>query len=405
MPPFLLLIVALACNEHPMTPLQVSVEITEEAPVGLDNQIDVLWVIDNSHSMCQEQVALNRQFEGFVEGLLDIGADFHIAVVTTDMSSDPGRLRTAPGSFVASCPAAENPVCPERVGPVLRLEDYADSAGSIDQERLGDDFECIASVGTETGGAAGIERGLDAMRLALESDQALNDTPFRRPEAWLAVIFLTDENDCSHSAEFGLNEPAECEWRRDELTPVSEYETFLRSQGNDSSRIFVAGIIGPDNGLRPDTGDELSPTCNGDLGEAFAGYRYSELVEGFGERGVESSICHESVGQALDRISTVIRRDLGLRCLSRPLQDCSDSAQCGPEAECDATGYCSDAVVVEVMSEGGAGWTALAGPDEEQPQYSLNLAAQCAGGLAVELSSGVADHGDTVRVRYPSRLQ
>ena len=53
------------------------------------NKVDVLWVIDNSGSMEQEQQALILSFESFIQYFIDSDLDWHIGVTSTDMSPDP----------------------------------------------------------------------------------------------------------------------------------------------------------------------------------------------------------------------------------------------------------------------------------------------------------------------------
>src|SRR5690606_24408569 len=64
---------------------------------------------------------------------------------------------------------------------------------------LTDAFSCVASVGAE---GPGLEMPLEAARLAIGPRVAdgSNDG-FLRDDALLAVIVLTDENDCSYTGE------------------------------------------------------------------------------------------------------------------------------------------------------------------------------------------------------------
>ena len=51
----------------------------EEIPV-----LDVLWVIDNSGSMNQFQTSLSTNISSFITAFAQTGADYHMAVITTD---------------------------------------------------------------------------------------------------------------------------------------------------------------------------------------------------------------------------------------------------------------------------------------------------------------------------------
>ena len=60
-------------------------------------EVDVLWVVDNSCSMSEEQAAIAANFPLFMEYFLDSALDYHIGVVSTDMDdrNHQGLLRSA----------------------------------------------------------------------------------------------------------------------------------------------------------------------------------------------------------------------------------------------------------------------------------------------------------------------
>ena len=59
-------------------------------------EVDVLWVIDNSCSMAEEQTTLVNNFDAFIGYFLDSGLDWHIGVTSTDMRDNgiPGNFGT-----------------------------------------------------------------------------------------------------------------------------------------------------------------------------------------------------------------------------------------------------------------------------------------------------------------------
>jgi hypothetical protein len=63
-----------------------------------------------------------------------------------------------------------------------------------DVERLAADFRCVASVG-DCGSA--FEQGLASVSLSLDGPLAQLNSSFLRDEAFLLVVFLSDEDDCS----------------------------------------------------------------------------------------------------------------------------------------------------------------------------------------------------------------
>lgn len=54
-------------------------------------KLDILWMIDNSGSMCQEQKALRENFGTFINNLAKNDLDFHIGITTTHDPADPAH--------------------------------------------------------------------------------------------------------------------------------------------------------------------------------------------------------------------------------------------------------------------------------------------------------------------------
>ena len=75
------------CNPHPMKGVAVeSVSTpTKGLPLDVNKKVDVLLVLDNSGSMGEEQTQLAANFGPFIEKLEEAGADYRIAITTTDL--------------------------------------------------------------------------------------------------------------------------------------------------------------------------------------------------------------------------------------------------------------------------------------------------------------------------------
>lgn len=419
------LLVALACNEHGVVPLDqaIQVEVIDISSQAETNMIDILWIIDNSNSMCEEQESLTENFATFIDGLTEINADFHLAVATTDMQPDhgySGRFQTAPGDPGMACADSAPLNCPASTGPVLSvtsyLEDANDITSTIDVTRLQQDFECIARVGV---GGSGFEKGLDAMLAALSPE--LRDTTnngFRRESAWLAIIFVADENDCSDGNALELTSAYDCEWLREDLTSIEYFfDEILEVDGEGTDigeRLLVAGIIGPDDGQRPTVGQQLSPSCNSDRGEAYPCYRYEAFIDSFEDRGVVSDICRDSFQTALDQIASVIRANLSIRCLRHSPVTCEDDFDCSGSATCltnlgepGGIQVCSDfTLVVELREPGSSQWRVLDGPGTETPEYLIDFDANtCTTGVGIEFTEGNEPApGSAFRLRYQIQL-
>jgi hypothetical protein len=201
------------------TGLSVDLNLTlETVPAGIPteehftageavNAVDILFVVDNSGSMADDQQQLADNFEAFfADALADGQHDFNVGVTTTDVL----LIDAAAGSLVGSVPIL-TPSTP----------------------RLEAEFANNVLVGIE---GAGVELGLEATRLAL--DPSLN-VGFVRREAALSVVFVADEDDNGGDP---LSAPPEL------LRSPDEYVAILRSLkgGNLSNTpILVSGAITP----------------------------------------------------------------------------------------------------------------------------------------------------------------
>lgn len=162
--------------------------------------VDVLFVIDNSGSMADEQALLAQNFESFAQQIIGY-VDYRVAVITTDMNS-PGEQSgqfistfesASPWSLSAldnsACSAIEIPHGCFRGSGVVTVQ----SSMSIEEQRSA--FAANVNVGTC---GSGQERGFDALLIALaESGSTGCNAGFLRPEANLVIIFVTDEEDDS----------------------------------------------------------------------------------------------------------------------------------------------------------------------------------------------------------------
>jgi hypothetical protein len=129
---------------------------------------DILWIIDNSCSMTEEQTALTNNFDSFINYFIDSGLDWHVGVISTDMlfPDHQGRLRSALGfNFID-----EDTPQPTFI------------------------FRQMAAMGV-TG--SGTEKGLDTSYNAIEvhGDDANKD--FYREDGLLSIIVISDEPDFS----------------------------------------------------------------------------------------------------------------------------------------------------------------------------------------------------------------
>ena len=124
-----------------------------------DEGIDVLWVIDDSATMYEEQDLLIAGADAFIGFVSNAGVDFNLALVSTDMDLAPGVLK----------------------GDVM----------TQDTPDLVDVFN--GQVSTEMAGSRD-ERGFDAAVIASEPGRV---DGFARSDADLELVFFSDEDDHS----------------------------------------------------------------------------------------------------------------------------------------------------------------------------------------------------------------
>lgn len=211
------------------------------APIGtlpldfsLRQDVDILFLIDNSPSMRPKQQALAANIPKFIAAIDALDVNYHVGIATSDIGIDtaPGTMwPDIPGVSIASCntfagqdgmlqakPCTQNSfadqagrdacntLCPDaryvpkdgtnfiskvdgitNIPPNLKTDpmtgkqvDYGPSSA----------FQCMALVG-DTG--CGVEGQLEGSMRALDG----RNTGFLRNGSILAVIYITDEDDCS----------------------------------------------------------------------------------------------------------------------------------------------------------------------------------------------------------------
>ncbi len=131
-------------------------------------KLDILWVIDNSGSMNDEQDALGSNFSAFIDEFIQKNVDFKMAITTTDTSRPYLKGAVVPGSEskLNAVMAQSNP------------------------QKFMDDFRNLVNVGTH---GSGKEKGLEATQGFMEKYAST----FLRPDAYLAVVLISDEEDQS----------------------------------------------------------------------------------------------------------------------------------------------------------------------------------------------------------------
>lgn len=208
------------CQEYIFSyrPNQRVVITTIREVILKNSNTDIVFVIDNSHSMLEEQVNLMHNTKVFVQVLAESENAYHLGILSTDMiaETDGGRFRLEratdtqliqanpefiPGvDLQLDLPCSNTTRDPNTAGlPYLVRPSLTSDNLEAERCHLVKDFMAtVASLGI---GGDAREAGLEAVRRALDTENYASvveaNGDFLREKADLAVIFLTDEDDCS----------------------------------------------------------------------------------------------------------------------------------------------------------------------------------------------------------------
>ncbi|QDG51810.1 hypothetical protein FIV42_13980 [Persicimonas caeni] len=419
-------------------------------------KMDILWVIDNSTSMCEEQAALRQNFSRFANQLVAEGVDFNLGITTTHMRENfpvetvakPGELQSTPQpipNYIPTChgdvgdpddpndgyayirdrietavgcakdPSAwqdllditdeeiachlnrecggpedlfpkadEDGESPYRETPKVVRSSYYDAANKVDVERMSRDFACMSLVGTR---GFPIEKGLGAAVKAVSpemtggaaespTDDSAPNHGLVRQDAEFALVFVTDENDCTHDGtlpEDSICAGSICEFANrpdDTDSPLIDPTELAAQFANnlsatkgreiDETEVTVASIHGrwkrygatdaypeatpidvdecSEMEDRPGLDRSVQPACDSEFGTAFSGDRYERFARNFsrsypqvdGEH-MPGLICQpDAIPDTLEAIGSASASAAAV-CITRELHACEGDATACPD--------------------------------------------------------------------------
>jgi hypothetical protein len=168
----------------------------------INNKIDILFMVDDSSSMTEMQQKFYDQLPTFVNTLLSAPTppDLHIAVVSSDMGApgdataeigctqegDQGQFQSMPRGTCVATSLQNGATFISNAG----TPNYTDAS-------LAQVLQCIAQLGDK---GCGFEHQLASIDRALGADGSpapSTNANFLRPDAYLGIIILTNEDDCS----------------------------------------------------------------------------------------------------------------------------------------------------------------------------------------------------------------
>jgi hypothetical protein len=236
-------------------------------------KIDILWVVDNSGSMDTSQQQLAANFQSFINRFETLKFDFHLSVTATDAwktlfieGSQHSRFR----------------------------DGNAEHSGVFVLDRNTPDLASVFMTNVRLGvRGTGDERAFQSFKAALNNPA---NSDFRRKDAFLAIIIVSDEDDFSHP-EYAFNHS---NYDDPTLEKVSDYVDFLdqytEKDPNASLRNYSVSSITIQN-------QECVDQLGIDGFERYPGKRYLELTEATG--GVKGDLCGP-FGSTLEIISDSI---------------------------------------------------------------------------------------------------
>jgi len=384
-----------ACAYAPLEAVPMHGIENKDLPITVNRDLDLLFLIDDSPSMADKQANLAANFPKFIQVLDTVQGglpNVHIGVATSDLGT-MGSADTAPGPTIGTIGAGgcagvgKNGVLQLSGAPVTDVPFVSDLAQPDGTRRknytgnLTDVFGTMARVGA---GGCGFEQHLQAVERALDPANTPNAT-FLRRNAYLAIIIIADEDDCSiaHSSLLEANESGPLGPRQSfrctkfgvlceqggattdamgqvgtkaachpndgsaYLSNVAATAAFVKGLKADPRQVIVAGIMGPTEPfateLRVPPGTTtaipaLAHSCtyvggDGTPEVADPAVRLQAFLDEFGDRGTFVPICQRDLSSGLQQIGGLLKSVIGDPCVEGTLIDV-DPQSSGAQYEC-----------------------------------------------------------------------
>lgn len=262
----------------------VDVPGDEEPPVAQALNVDLIFVLDNSGSMVDEQALLLEALPDLIGALLEPPRDgtgeylyppvrsLHVGVVSSDLGtagysvttcvSDPewgdgGTLQNTPRG--TECDASYPRYLSYEIGP-------EENPDPVEVQGLEADLACIGVLGTR---GCGFQQPFETLSRALTVQTAPGgpNEGFLREDTVLGVIFISDDDDCSVEdatffdiATISYVPTLRCSREEGMLFNVSRYVTAFMALRDDPDRLAFGMIVPvpPGEAACNGRGDELT---------------------------------------------------------------------------------------------------------------------------------------------------
>lgn len=398
------------CAQEPAVVGSTAYEVVLDVPPPGPAEVDLLFVVDRSAQMADEQAALAGAVDALFTDLARLPTglpDLRVGVISTDVGlgaaagdlagaqcrpvGDDGALVRGPlcgvaGTFLADAPDVDGG----------RRRNYVGSLGGA--------LACMTAVGA---GGCAYAQPLEALSRAIARDRALpRDRRFLREDSLLVVVLVTDHDDCSVAStglfadpdgtivsplgpltdfrcfEFGVvcddanprvpGAKRGCRPRDEDaryLRRVDEVVAALRATRRDPSRILIGGLFGaPDpvtvqlgaaSPMWPGGVPTVAPAC-GPSSPAAPAIRLHAFARHFPARHVVPQACSIDAATRLRALGGAAADVLrGGRCLigapARPLT-CEASAV-APDGGRLALPVCDDPGCIRLFEDPACAFT------------------------------------------------
>ncbi len=347
-----------ACaSPPPSTICATSVTYTTRFTTAVRNDLDLVFVIDDGPAMAGWQAKLATQLPTLIKAVqslpepiglhlgvlssdLGVGAATNVGIPGCAVSGDGGHLRSQPEAMCTATTLDPSAAFISEIGSARNFT-AADDATESGAAKV---FQCIAQLGD---GGCGFGQPLAALARALGADgqpPPPENAGFLRPDAYLMIVFLSNQDDCSApagSSLFSLSDPSANDLRDPQgplthyrcnhaghlcvdsqavevsppiappagavsvdgvptlaltncqsnerdgaLTPVSKFVSEIRSLKQDpDNRILVSGIVGPSSPYAVEWLPQPGSAAPGELWPRVAPSCGSEAADGSGAFG------------------------------------------------------------------------------------------------------------------------
>ncbi|MEO8702274.1 MAG: hypothetical protein ABI867_19675 [Kofleriaceae bacterium] len=410
-------------------------EIVVDVPVTPNLDVDILFMIDDSPSMADKQANLAANFPNFINKLASNPGglpNLHLGVISSDMGTSgsgsatpaPGIGQIGQGGCAARGKAGALTVngAPLDAGSKFAI-DVATPGGGRQTNFTGNLAEVFGQMARLGAGGCGFEQPLAAIKAALDNNPS--NAGFLRPDALLAIVLLTDEDDCSAKDaglfasdeitlgplqsfrctrfgvtcgggggspdamnQVGVKTDCEASTSSDLLDGVEGFHDFLVSLKADPKKVVATAITGTVDPfqveLRPAPGGGTAQTAlahsctfQGANGTEVADppVRIQSFLDLFPSRSATSSICQSDLSGGLGLIGDLITESIGSPCLSRDVTDIDDDAP-GLQVDClveDVVGVNSTQIAPCDSSETPTCWKLDEDPEACPSRQNLKL--------------------------------